>query len=337
MHEYSIYALHLRLVEADAISYPLELCGPLNADFDGDTISVILVPEEAREDTLKKMSPRVNKIYKKNLKNIFEFNHETLNGLCVLSEYTPEEPNDLKEPKYYYTDYNQLLKDVEVNGKLAYGTPIVFTGKIGNVDYQSKITTYGRLRLSKILDADIDDIKVGGDPVFKTPYDRISAKSAAKLMSYLYGFEDWVEKANEMQKLALKAVTKAGVVTFDYSTLYVDTDTDTYKEIRKIADSTELTDKQKLVLLTERYNKYLKEIEGKFSSDLKNELDRASRVKLASIIAINAPSLIISGVDEKPIITKGNLLQGFTEDEYKYHAVENRSLQSIKQSGVNSL
>ena len=29
--------------------------------------------------------------------------------------------------------------------------------------------------------------------------------------------------------------------------------------------------------------------------------------------------------------------QGFTEDEYKYHAVENRSLQSIKQSGVNSL
>lgn len=43
-----------------------------------DTISVILVPEEAKEDTMAKMSPRVNKIYKKNLKNIFEFNHETL-------------------------------------------------------------------------------------------------------------------------------------------------------------------------------------------------------------------------------------------------------------------
>ena len=47
-------------------------------DFDGDTISVILVPEEAKEDTMAKMSPRVNKLYKKNLKNIFEFNHETL-------------------------------------------------------------------------------------------------------------------------------------------------------------------------------------------------------------------------------------------------------------------
>ena len=46
-------------------------------DFDGDTVSIILVPAEVRDDTLSKMSPRVNKVYKKNLKNIFEFNHET--------------------------------------------------------------------------------------------------------------------------------------------------------------------------------------------------------------------------------------------------------------------
>lgn len=144
-------------------------------------------------------------------------------------------------------------------------------------------------------------------------------------MSYLYCSDDWVEKANEMQKFALKVVSKTGVVTFDYSTLYADTDTETYKEIRKIADSTELTDKQKLTLLTEKYGKYLKEIEGKFSDDLKKELDRAGRVKLSSIIAINAPSLIVSGVDEKPIITKGNLLEGFSESEYLAHAIENRS------------
>ena len=303
----------------------MELCGPLNADFDGDTVSVILVPEEAAEDTYKKMSPRYNKIYKKSLKNIFEFNHETLNGLANCTEYTPDDPEDLKDPKYYYTDYTQLLKDVEVNGVIGYGTPIVFTGKIGDVDYQSKITTYGRLRLSKIINADIDEIKVNSEPIFKTPYERINAKSAGKLMSYLYCSDDWVEKANEMQKFALKVVSKTGVVTFDYSTLYADTDTETYKEIRKIADSTELTDKQKLTLLTEKYGKYLKEIEGKFSDDLKKELDRAGRVKLSSIIAINAPSRIVSGVDEKPIITKGNLLEGFSESEYLSHAIENRS------------
>ena len=60
---------------------------------------------------------------------------------------------------------------------------------------------------------------------------------------------------------------------------------------------------------------------GKFSDDLKKELDRAGRVKLSSIIAINAPSLIVSGVDEKPIITKGNLLEGFSESEYLSHAI----------------
>lgn len=211
------------------------------------------------------------------------------NGLANISEYTPDSPDDMKNPKHYYTDYAQLLKDVEVDGKIKAGTPIVFTGKLGGVDYQSKITTYGRLRISKIIEADLDEIKVGGKPVIG-PYERINAKSAGRLMSYLYGYEDWVEKANKLQRLGLKYVTRTGVVTFDYSTLYANTDNDTYKEIRKIADSSELTDKQKLMLISEKYNGYLKTVENEFSSDLKAELDRAARVKLSSIIAINAPS-----------------------------------------------
>ena len=322
------------MTEANVIEYPVALCGPLNADFDGDTVSLILVPEDVKEDTIKKMSPKYNKIYKKNVGNVFEFNHEALNGLANLSEYTPEKPEDLKEPKHYYNDYVELLKDVEVNGKLSYGTPIVFTGKIGSVEYTNKITTYGRLRLSKILDADLDEINVGGEPIFDSPYKRIGAKEAAKITSYLYGFEDGIEKARQIRQIAYKCVTKTGVVTFDYSTLYADTDNNTYKEIRKIADSKELTDKQKLVLLTEKYQKYEKEVESGFSSDLKKELERSNRVKMASIVAMNCPQFIVSGVEEKPIITQGNLLEGYSEKEYLAHAIENRSLQGIKQSGV---
>lgn len=56
-------------------------------DFDGDTVSIILVPEEDKEETMKVMSPRVNKIYKKNLNNIFEFNHETLNLIWGLQNF----------------------------------------------------------------------------------------------------------------------------------------------------------------------------------------------------------------------------------------------------------
>lgn len=336
LHEYSIYCEKLRLVDNEyVIHYPIELCGPLNADFDGDTVSITLVPEEARDDTYKKMSPRYNRIYKKSLKNVFEFNHETLNGLADATEFTPEDPKELKEPRYYYTDYTQLLKDVEVDHKIKYGTPIVFTGKIGNVDYKNKITTYGKIRISKIIDADLDEIKVNGDPVLDNPYQRINAKSAAKLMTYLNTFDDGIEKARDIQKFVLKVVTERGVVTFDYSTLYANTNTDTYKDIRKIADSPDLTDKQKLVALTEKYAKYEKEVEDSFSSDLKNELDRANRVKLSSIVAINMPQFIVQGVDEKPIITKGNLLEGYSESEYIDHAIENRSLQAIKQSGVN--
>ena len=333
LHEYSIFAMKLRIVDQDAIAYPLELCGPLGADFDGDTVSIILCPEEAKEDTYKKMSPRYNYIYKKTLENVFEFNMETLNGLACATEVkgTPEE---LKDPKHFYTDYTELLKDVEVNKTLDYNTPIVFTGKIGDVKYRNKKTTYGRLRVSKIIEADLDEIKVGGEKILKNPYERINATSAAKLMTYLQSQPGAVEKANQLQKYALKVVSLAGVVTFDHATLYADTNTKTYKKVREIADSTELSDPQKIILLTDIWKKYEKEVENEFSDDLKQELDMAKRVKLSSIVAINMPQLIISGVDEVPRVTKGNLLEGYSEEEYLVHAIENRSLQSIKQSGV---
>lgn len=251
---------------------------------------------------------------------VYELIYNNSNGLAVATEYTPEEPEDLKNPKYFYTDYVELLKDVEVSKKIKVGTPIVFTGKIGNVEYQSKVTSYGRLRISKILDADLD--KIG---ILSNEYERISAKSAAKLSLYLNQFEDGIEKRKELTKFALRVVTMAGVVTFDYTTLYATSSPETYKKIRNIADSKDLNDKQKLLLLTEEFKKYQKEIENSFSDDLKDELKRANRVKLNSIVDMTASQLIVSGVDEKPVITRGSLLSGYTEKDYRLHAIENRS------------
>ena len=282
-------------------------------DFDGDTVAVQLVPEEVAEDTYKKMSPRYVNVYKKTGEPIFPFNHETLNGLAVATEYVLENDDDLQNPKHYYTDYVTLLKDAEVTKKIKVGTPITYTGKIGNVEYKNKTTCYGRIRISKILDADMDDIHILSDP-----FRRIDAKAAAKLSAYLNGFDDGVEKRKELQVFALRIVSLAGVVTFDYKTLYTDTNTETYKNICKIADSKELTDQQKLALLTTEYEKYEKEIEGTFTEDLKNELNRAGRVKISSISALNMPQLIVSGVDEKPIITRGSLLNGYNEKDMIY-------------------
>ena len=333
LHEYSMFAMKLRLVDdVYAIKYPIAACEPLNADFDGDTIAIHLVPEEAAEDTFKKMSPRYVNVYKKSGKPIFPFNHETLNGLCALTEYTFDDPNELLEPRYFYDDYATLLKDVEVEKKIKYGTPIIFTGKVGNETYQSQRTCYGRLRISKILDADVDKINI-----LSSPEARIDAKAATKLSSWLNNDDKGVEKRKALQELALRAVTATGVATFDYKTLYTDTNTETYKKVREVADSPDLTDKQKMIILTELYKKYEKEVEGGFSEDLKNELNRAGRVKLSSITSLNMPMLIISGVDEIPSITHGSLLNGFTEKDMIVHSIENRSLQSIKQSAVQFL
>lgn len=314
-----------------AIHYPIAICEPLNADFDGDTISIQLVPEESADETYRKMSPRYVTYYKKNMKPIPTINHETLNGLAVATEWTPDEDvSELQEPRHYYSDYVQLVKDVEVNHVIKIGTPIVFTGKIGGVEYQSKVTTYGKIRVSKILEKDIDDLEFTKDK-----FTRFDAKAATKLSAYLCDFpEDGIEKRRELQKFCLRVVDLAGVVTFDFKTLFTQTDTETYKKICQIADSPDLTDQQKLALLTEAYEKYEKEIEAGFSDDIKNELGRAGRVKISSISALNMPQLIVSGVDEKPVITRGSLLSGYTEKDFIYHSIENRSLQSIKVSGV---
>lgn len=70
--------MKLRIHEDYTIHFPIQVCEPLNADFDGDTVSIQLVPPEAAEETYERMSPRYVTIYKKNNEPIYKFNHETL-------------------------------------------------------------------------------------------------------------------------------------------------------------------------------------------------------------------------------------------------------------------
>lgn len=229
-----------------------------------------------------------------------------------------------------------MLKALEVDKTINYGTPIVFTGTINGEEYKSKITTPGRLRLSKILGADLDKI-VDDRGKLICPYpERISAKSGAKIYQWTYDRPNMIELINEIQKFALIAVSRVGNVSFDFKTLYVDTKSETYDKIRKIVDNPDLTDQQKLLATDSEYKKYCKEVQSRFDDDLKDELNRAARVKVASIADINTPQFIISGVDEKVILNHDSLYNGLGEQEYRYHSIENRSLQSIKQMGVPS-
>ena len=292
------------------------------------SVAVHLVAPEAAEDTYRKMSPRYMNIYKKNLEGIYNFKHEALNGLAVATEVkgTSEE---IDNPKEYYESYSELVKDAELKKTLPINKPIVFNGTIDDIEYKNKKTTYGRLRVSKIVKADIDYI----DGLKPYP-ERINAKTAAKLSLYLYQFPDGVERIKELQEYVLRAVTKAGVVTFDYKTLWADTDTETYRKICEVADNPKLSDQQKLLVLTDLHAKYQKEIASSFSDDLKSELSMANRVKLDSIVDMVSPALIVSGVEEKPVVLRKTLLTGLSPNDYYRHAIENRSLQSIKNSGT---
>lgn len=306
-----------------AIELPISICEPFNADFDGDAMAVHLVPDDPdiQEETYARMSPRYVNIYKKNNEGIFHPNHETLNGLALASEVVPKKPEDLDDPKEFFTSYVDVLKAVEIDKTLDYQTPIVFTGKIGGENYKSKITTPGRLRISKIIDADLDKIKDEKGKLICPWPNRITAKSGANLYRWTYERPDNVEIMNALQKFGLHVVTVKGNVSFDFKTLYVDTKSETYDKIRKIVDDPTLTDKQKLLATDSLYKKYCKEVQSRFDEDLKDELNRAARVKIASIADINTPQFIISGVDEKVVLNHDSLYSGLSEQEYRYHSI----------------
>ena len=72
---------------------------------------------------LRRYSLSINVNYilidKKNRAPIPTINHEVLNGLSTLSDWTPEDPEELKEPRYFYDDYKKLVLDVEINKTLS--------------------------------------------------------------------------------------------------------------------------------------------------------------------------------------------------------------------------
>lgn len=298
----------------------------MNKLFDGDQLSAYLVPEEIADETMKLMSPRYVTKYKKNLQNINVPSHEFLNGLAVASKVEYDDPSELKEPRLYYDSYTELLKDVEINKKLSFNRLIVFNGTIdlpdgGKLEYHNQVTTLGRLRLSKIIGADIDTIPGILKSSSEKPFGTIDGGAASRIVSYLQQFPDYVEKMNELQKYSLRVVTVKGVVTFDFDTLYAETDNETYREIREIVDNPKLTDKQKSLLITEKYNDYLNTVKDSVRDDVKAEIKDANRVKIDSIVAMVAPALIISGVEEKPIVNKTTLVNGMTSKDYAYHAI----------------
>lgn len=261
------------------------------------------------------MSPRYNYLYHKNNTIIYKPSLETLNGLNELSEVRPDQPEDLDDPKENYTSWKDLVMDAEVRKTLPTKKPIMFTGKIGTETYDHKITTYGRLKISKVIDADLDLIHIDD------PLKPIDGKSGAKLYRYLCGHPDGPEKIKELQRIALQEVTKAGVVTFNFKNLTVNTNTETYQKLRAIVDDQTLSDKDKLLRVTDLYEKYCKEVQDQFNDDLKKELKRAGKVKLTSLGDMNTPQLIISGVDGKVSINHGSLLAGLDEKEYQIHAI----------------
>ena len=68
-------------------------------------MAIHLVPDipEVKEEVYSRMSPRYVNVYRKTDSPIFVPDHEALNGLALASEVVCEDPEEIDDPKEFFT------------------------------------------------------------------------------------------------------------------------------------------------------------------------------------------------------------------------------------------
>ena len=281
---------------------------------DGDTVGLQQIPDEYRDYVMSRISPSVSFFMEKNLSPLFTPSHEFLYGLYLASRV------DQSQKPVKYSTERDLERMYEVEGSIDADTPLIGKPKVPS--------TYGRIRISMIMECNIDDV-LGKD----VPID---AKNIALIMSKVNLHEDRLDKIKRLQDLAMEQMRLIGITALNIKDLYVSLKPEFRDSINKVLDDPNLTQPQKLIKVNEIYSHYVKE---EFSHSVNQKvMDIAKfsdRVKVDQLVNITMPNMIISS-DGSIKISDSSLYQGMTPDDYAAHSVSNRHVLQIKANVVPS-
>lgn len=151
LHQFSIRAFRVKVVDTKAIQIHPLVCGGYNADFDGDTVWLkAILSEAAKKEALKKMSPMSVFRNPKDGSLIMMPAQDIALGLycaTMLKDNVSdiyETPEVLKDI-YYYSDLGQLAEDIDL-GIVEYYTLVIML-KDGHCYY----STAGRILFNGLL------------------------------------------------------------------------------------------------------------------------------------------------------------------------------------------
>jgi len=303
LHEYSVLAMNLKLTREYCIGYPLMVTGPLNADFDGDTISFFVIPDDLREQA-SKMSPKNQIIYKKNLKPIFMPSHEVLQGLQIASKVV------LKDDMPSFNTKQEAM-DAGLDEKEGFY-------------FDKSVTSIYRIELEEMLEMKLDDIIGVGK--------EISSTNIVDVISALNYREDRKDVLKKLQDFGNLVITIEGIDVIPYENLYNDLPKDIFDKVKQIQDTNQ-SDEVKAIQISNLYQTYISNVSKNLPEGIKKSLESSNRTKLTSFLAIMTPQLYIDG-DSRTHLTKNSLAEGLDPEDYVQHAIQNRWMQDNKKSGV---
>ena len=153
LHKYSIRAFYPVPIWRKAIEINSLVCKGYNADFDGDQMWLhALMTEDAKEEAIAKMSPKVDFVNPKNNSVILEHSQDIVLG-CYCA--TMLENNEVKytqtlKDANYYCSTGMIESDIEL-GLLKPYDLVVFS-LVGDEDVRNYISTAGRILFNDLFD-----------------------------------------------------------------------------------------------------------------------------------------------------------------------------------------
>lgn len=304
LHKYNLVALHPVLTDDPAIGIPIDICGIMGGDFDGDQMAVFIVTEpDICAQLQHDMMPEQIWFYEKEARPTFTPTHEILYGLHLATTYgkpTNKEFGTFEELENAYKEQKVNYNDI--------------------VKLDDRKSSYGRAKVEHILHMDLD-AGLGED-------NPIDVKNINKIVSGMSTHRRRAEEMHELTTFATEIVTEVGMDTPPFEELY-DKNDPKVKELIASSDPVSV----KYTKLQNYLNEY---IDGKVAnlegSSLPSMLKGSGRVKKAQLEEIYSPAIYID--DGDVTISSRSLFGGLTERDFVAKGIDNRQIQQLKRFGV---
>jgi len=312
LHEFSMFSCKVKLTNDYTMKIPMVLCEGFNADFDGDQMAYYVVPNDKNELINNALSARNRFYYRKNQSILYRPKGDMMHGLTLATKLDP-----VAKPQIF----DSLAEAIEYkrsNPGFRTQTECIINGCR---------TTIGRETLSELFGKDVNAY------LRSLKANNLTAKNVIYLYTQLSDVDDRLERIQKIQEYALNIVTISGATSTKISDLYIDIDKEYLDRIKAIEEKDDIDPKTKELAIREIYHEFEKVQLSKIPEGLKMIIDETGRAKSTELRDMAVQRLQVSPYNEYHI-TDTTLAEGMSQEDYEWHAIENRSTQVIKQGAV---